>query len=70
MSCATTVAMTVASRGGERAAAARAVRNDLDLVVVRASDVENTAHEAMLDKLREQGDCVWDRLNDNSQAAK
>ena len=40
----------------------RASRPDLQLVVVRASAAENAAHEAMLEKLREAGDCVWDRL--------
>ena len=40
----------------------RAGRPDLELVVVRASAAENAAHEAMLEKLREAGDCVWDRL--------
>jgi len=40
----------------------RASRPDLELVVVRASAAENEAHEAMLEKLRESGACVWDRL--------
>ena len=35
---------------------------DHDLIVIRASDDEATAHEAMLEKLRAAGDCVWDRL--------
>ncbi len=34
----------------------------LELVVVRASDEETRRHEAMLEKLRESGECVWDRL--------
>ena len=34
---------------------------DLNLVVVKASDEEAAAHEAMLEKLRDAGDCVWDR---------
>ena len=42
--------------------AIRASRPDLKLVVVRASEAENAAHEAMLEKLREAGECVWDRL--------
>jgi DNA polymerase-3 subunit epsilon len=50
--------------------AIRASRPDLDLVVVRASADETAAHEAMLDKLREAGDCVWDRLEQARQAAK
>ena len=40
----------------------RASRPELELVVVRASAAENAAHEAMLEKLREAGECVWDRL--------
>lgn len=46
-------------RGG---VAIRASRPDLELVVVRASAAENAAHEALLEKLRESGECVWDRL--------
>ena len=34
----------------------------LELVVVRASDDEAARHDAMLEKLREAGQCVWDRL--------
>ena len=60
--------------GGDRhqglATAARAARSDLDLVVIRASDAENAAHEALLEKLREAGDCVWDRIDNAHQAAK
>jgi len=50
--------------GDEREAgmAFRASRPELELVVVRASAAENAAHEAMLEKLREAGKCVWDRL--------
>jgi DNA polymerase-3 subunit epsilon len=50
--------------GDEREAgmAFRASRPELELVVVRASAAENAAHEAMLEKLREAGECVWDRL--------
>ena len=50
--------------------AVRASRPDLELVVVRASAAEQAAHETMLEKLRRAGDCVWDRLNSASQAAK
>ena len=32
----------------------------LDLVVVRASNDESEAHEAMLEKLRKSGSCIWD----------
>jgi DNA polymerase-3 subunit epsilon len=60
--------------GAERrrgpAAAARAARSDLDLVVIRASDDENAAHEALLEKLRDAGDCVWDRIEGANTAAK
>lgn len=35
-------------------------RNDLNLVVIRASGDELAAHEALLVKLREQGACLWD----------
>jgi DNA polymerase-3 subunit epsilon len=47
---------------GAGGGAIRASRPELDLVVVRASEAENAAHEAMLEKLRETGECVWDRL--------
>lgn len=40
----------------------RAVEN-LDLIVVRATDEEAAAHEAMLEKLRAKGDCVWDQID-------
>ena len=32
----------------------------MDLVVVRASSDEAGAHEAMLEKLRQSGSCIWD----------
>lgn len=35
---------------------------ELKLRVVRASNEELAAHEALLDKLRDRGECVWDRL--------
>ncbi|MEM6513788.1 MAG: DNA polymerase III subunit epsilon [Pseudomonadota bacterium] len=35
-------------------------RSDYDLVVLRASDGEAAAHEAMMEKLRKSGACVWD----------
>lgn len=40
------------------------VRNaaSLDLTVVRATDEEAAAHEALLERLREAGDCAWDGL--------
>ena len=46
----------------EAGAAIRSSRPDLNLVVVRASEAELAAHEALLEKLREKGECVWDRL--------
>ena len=49
---------------------ARAARGVLDLVVVRASEDEVRAHESLLEKLRASGDCVWDRIDTDSQAAK
>lgn len=33
--------------------------DDLHLVVVKASDEEMAAHEALLDKMQEKGPCVW-----------
>jgi DNA polymerase-3 subunit epsilon len=35
-------------------------RSDLNLVVIKASDEENAAHEALLKKIRKSGTCVWD----------
>ena len=32
------------------------------LTVIRTSDDEAAAHEAMLEKLRAKGDCVWDQM--------
>ncbi len=31
----------------------------LNLVVIRANDEENAAHEALLEKMRASGECVW-----------
>ena len=50
--------------------AIRGSRPELDLVVVRASEAESAAHEAMLAKLRAAGECVWDRLDNPRRAAK
>ncbi len=47
-----------------QATASRLDRAALDLVVLRATAEEREAHEAMLERLRENGDCVWDRLAD------
>ena len=50
--------------------AIRTGRPDLELLILRASESENAAHEAMLEKLREAGECVWDRLAEPEEAAK
>lgn len=47
----------LASPGPVTAAAARR-----ELIVIAATTAETGAHENMLKKLRESGDCVWDRL--------
>ena len=41
-------------------AATDVARSDLGLVVTKASDEELAAHEAMLEKIRKSGACVWD----------
>ena len=33
--------------------------SELNLVVIRANDEENAAHEALLEKMRASGECVW-----------
>lgn len=70
----TALSLDASAAGSDRrqgaARTARAVRSDLDLVVVRASEAETSAHEALLEKLRDAGDCVWDRIDGSSQAAK
>jgi DNA polymerase-3 subunit epsilon len=63
-------AMAATAAGDARSSTTRTVRTDLDLVVVRATDAENAAHESLLEKLREQGGCVWDTLGAPDQAAK
>jgi DNA polymerase-3 subunit epsilon len=55
-------ALATTAAGESRSSGARALRTDLDLVVIRATDAENAAHEALLEKLRAQGNCVWDAL--------
>ena len=37
-----------------------ATTRDLNLVVIRASEAEIAAHDAMLEKIRKSGACVWD----------
>ncbi len=34
-------------------------RSELNLVVIRANEEENAAHEALLKKMRASGECVW-----------
>ena len=48
------------SAGQEATSAGTAA--ELELVVIRADESEREAHEAMLDRLRNGGECVWDRL--------
>ena len=55
------VSMADATETQEFEAVSRA--GGLKLRVIRASDEELAAHEALLDKLRDRGECVWDRLN-------
>jgi DNA polymerase-3 subunit epsilon len=70
----TALSLNASAAGVERpagkASAARAARTDLKLVVIRASKAESAAHEKLLEKLREAGDCVWDRTDTSRQAAK
>jgi DNA polymerase-3 subunit epsilon len=53
-----------AARGRDTSRATRSAvsgaGSDLELVVVRAGKDEVAAHEAMLEKIRESGACVWD----------
>lgn len=44
------------------AAGEQAGASDLALVVIRASEAEAAAHEALLEKLRDGGNCVWDKV--------
>ncbi|MBT8091986.1 MAG: DNA polymerase III subunit epsilon [Gammaproteobacteria bacterium] len=46
-------------QSGRAVAAAAGVKTG-DLVVIKASDEELAAHQAMLEKIRESGACVWD----------
>jgi len=48
--------------GHDGIAVVRQARTGLNLTVVRADAEETAAHEAMLERLREAGGCVWDRL--------
>ncbi len=40
-------------------------RDDLNLVVITASAEENAAHEALLEKIRKSGTCVWDSTSES-----
>jgi DNA polymerase-3 subunit epsilon len=40
-------------------------RDDLNLVVITASAEENAAHEALLEKIRKSGSCVWDSTSES-----
>jgi len=55
-------ALRAARTGSQPGIAGGSATTDLKLTVIRASDDEAAAHEAMLEKLRATGDCVWDRL--------
>ncbi|MBT8103270.1 MAG: DNA polymerase III subunit epsilon [Gammaproteobacteria bacterium] len=50
--------------GGDKSRTGRALRDsvasDLELVVIKASQEEEAAHEALLKKIRKSGACVWD----------
>jgi DNA polymerase-3 subunit epsilon len=52
------------ARGDEVAqtSAGAADSGSLNLVVINASDEELAAHEALLDKLRKSGTCLWDGI--------
>lgn len=50
-----------AARNVQASAGARRT-GDLNLVVIKASDEEAAAHEALLDKIRKSGTCVWDNV--------
>jgi len=53
-----------AAPGGQKSGSGRSPIDkpsaDLSLIVVKASEEEAAAHEAMLQKIRESGACVWD----------
>ena len=52
-------------KGGAAAselAASVAGAGNVDLVVIEATAEERAAHDALLERLRARGDCVWDRL--------
>ena len=54
-------AAAMSAGAGSQAASRPAA--ELNLVVIRASEEESARHEGMLEKLRQSGACVWDRVN-------
>ncbi len=56
----TTGAAAGRDQAGAREAAASGVASKLDLIVQHASDEEVAAHNALLEKIRKSGACVWD----------
>ena len=53
------VSMTLGNKAGRE----RRARGGLNLVVIRATDAERAAHEAILEKMRDSTTPVWDRLD-------
>jgi len=49
----------VAIEKSEQKSDSRTTRSELKLVVVRANKEEIAAHEALLDKMRSSGECLW-----------
>ncbi len=58
-----TEAGAAAAAGGQAAGAPVRQAGDLNLVVIEADEAESAAHESMLEKLRQGGSCVWDRVD-------
>ena len=56
----TTPSAVGAASGRDRVASGAAAAASYNLVVIEASAEEVAAHEAMLEKIRESGACVWD----------
>lgn len=50
-------AVEISASGSE--SAGQSPGSDVELVVVRASEQESAAHEALLDKIQASGECVW-----------
>jgi DNA polymerase-3 subunit epsilon len=57
------VGALLAARTGSQRKRSSHSEADRNLIVIRASDDEAAAHETMLEKLRDAGDCVWDQLD-------